>query len=112
MIIGVVILCALSVFVAVVAFRGNAGQISQWADISVIWLILPALIAALIFLALLAGLTFLATWLLSNLPPYARIAQDTAARFRAAVRRGSDKAVEPILRARGLAAAWRALWNR
>jgi len=111
LIIAVVLLCVASGFVAYVGLAGT-GDVSRWADISLIWLIVPAMVAALVFLALLVGLVAAVTWMLGALPPLARKVQDFMVRVDAAVRRGADAAASPFLRVRGMAAAWRRLRTR
>ena len=51
-------------------------EVSRWADVSLMWLIIPALVFALFFLALLIGITYAITKLLGVLPPYASLIQD------------------------------------
>lgn len=111
LIIGVVLLCVASGFVAYVGLAGT-GDVSRWADISLIWLILPAMIATLVFLALLVGLVAAVTWMLGKLPPLARQVQDFMARVNFAVHRGADAAASPFMRVRGMSAAWRRLRTR
>jgi hypothetical protein len=111
LIISVVFLCVIAGFL-VVAGLGGSIDVSRLADVSLIWLIIPALIVTLVFLALTAGLTYGVIWLLIQLPPLTRRAQDFMARVNRAVRKGADKSAAPFIRGKGLAASWRALKNR
>ena len=81
-----------------IAVSATAGQQSQWANISIIWLAIPSLFFGLVFFIILAGLIYLVTRLLGVLPPYARLAQDWLVGLRYKVGEVSDQAVEPILR--------------
>jgi amino acid transporter len=91
---------------------GSTQEVSRWSEISLIWLIIPVLFVSLLFLVILAGLVYAATWILRNLPPYTRLAQDAVARIGEVVRKGADKTVEPVLRIHMFFAAWRALRRR
>ncbi len=108
LLIGLAVLLTTAVLVVIAGFQGGE-QVSLWADISTVWLILPVLFVAFIFLALTGGLAFLVTLLLRKLPPYARLVQDFFERVSDRVRQLSNKAVEPLLRAHGTAAALRSL---
>jgi hypothetical protein len=74
------ILIAALVFVAVIiltslaTFRGN-GDVNRWASISIIWLILPVLIAGLILLILFMALIYLMVRIRVLIPPYSSQAQ-------------------------------------
>ena len=52
------------------------GEVSRWADVSLIWLLLPALVVALLMLLMLVGMVMLVAKLLGVLPGYARLVQD------------------------------------
>jgi hypothetical protein len=108
LLLGLAVLITVAVLVAMAGFQGGE-QVSLWADISTVWLILPMLFVAFIFLAITGGLAFLVTLLLRKLPPYARLVQDFFKLVSYRVRQLSNKAVEPLLRAHGTAAAWRSL---
>lgn len=105
LILGVLIVVALAVAVSL----GSTQEISRWSEISIIWLIIPVLFVSLIFLVILAGLVYGVTWVLRNLPPYTRLAQDAVARVGESVVKVADKTVEPVLRIHMFFAGWRAL---
>jgi hypothetical protein len=92
--IGAIVILTLSLGAAIGSFL----DVSRWADISLIWLILIYLAFALVFLVFLVAMIFGVAWLLHNLPIYARQAQDLFILIRVQVGRVSDKAVEPFLR--------------
>jgi len=66
---------------------------------------MPALLMALVPLALLAGLAYGVIWLNKNLPIYACQAQVIMVQVRDGVRNGADKLVEPVLRLRSALAS-------
>jgi hypothetical protein len=108
LLLGLASVLAAAILVVIASFQGGE-QASVWADISTVWLIIPLLFATLIFLALTAALAFGVTMLLRRLPPYARLVQDFFKTVSYQVRRYSNKAVEPVLKAHGAAAALRSL---
>jgi len=103
--IGTVIVLALSIL----ATTRTDAQVSKGADVSVIWMITPMLIVALIFLVLLGAIVYGVMSLLGILPGYARLIQDYFDALRVQVGIVSDKAVEPILRIESIKASLRAL---
>ncbi len=103
--IGAVIVLAL----AILATTRTDAQVSKGADVSVIWMITPMLIIALIFLVLLGAMVYGVMSLLGILPGYARLVQDYFDAFRVQVGIISNKAVEPVLRMESIKASLRAL---
>lgn len=105
----VVVLVLLSaVFVVIAGFRGT-GDTVLWANISVIWLIVPMLFLTIIFIAVTAGLVVLLFQALRYLPSYSRQLQDVFTTVSFYVRKYSDVAVEPFLKAHSFSASIRAL---
>ena len=94
---------------AILATTRTDAQVSKGADVSVIWMITPMLIIALIFLVLLGAMIYAMMSLLGILPGYARLVQDYFDALRVQVGIVSDKAVEPILRMESIKASLRAL---
>ncbi len=82
---------------------------SVWADVSLIWLILPVCFLALIPFAIFAALLVGATLGLQRLPPLALMLQQSMKQVEDAVKRGADRAAEPVLRIGGFTARLRAL---
>jgi hypothetical protein len=82
---------------------------SRWADISIIWLSVPALFFGLIFLIILSALAYAIFWVVRVLPVYARKLQNIFVTIGAYVRLIDNKLVEPFLRARSASASARAL---
>ena len=105
LVVGIVAVLAL----AFLAARGATNDVSRWADISLIWLILPTLLIAFIFLIVVGAIAFGIVWLVRKLPVPARRAQDLVASLGARVGKITDAAVEPILRAQSFSASLQAL---
>ncbi|MBM3153481.1 MAG: hypothetical protein FJZ96_14960 [Chloroflexi bacterium] len=78
----------------IAAGRGDA---RLWADISLIWLILPLLFLSLLLLALLGGLIYLLVCLKNATPRLAGRLQNFFVQVTAGTRRAADAAVKPIL---------------
>lgn len=73
------------------------GELNRlWADISIIWLVIPLLFTALFLLILLVGMIYLLFKLTNVLPRYTRKAQHIFIRIEQETCRGSDSVVKPI----------------
>jgi uncharacterized membrane protein YobD (UPF0266 family) len=105
LVIGVVII----LIVAILVTTGSPQTASLWADISLIWLIIPVMIASLILLVLLAGLAYAVIWLVRTIPGYALQAQNFMIMIAGQVERLGDMIVEPILRVNAFLASLQAL---
>ncbi|HEX7973228.1 MAG TPA: hypothetical protein VF498_02380 [Anaerolineales bacterium] len=108
LIVGLLALLALCVLAAI----GPAAVASRWADVSLIWLILPMFIVLLIIIAIFGGIAFGVIKLIGVLPIYSRKVQDLFVMIGAQVRRFSDMAVEPVLRVHGFKASLQRLRRR
>jgi hypothetical protein len=86
----------------------NTGPVDRWASVSIIWLIIPMMAVALIFLAVTAGLAYGLMRLNGLLPTYTRQLQDVFVVIETRVKRAADAAVEPALRVRSAFAGLRA----
>ena len=84
-------------------------EVSRWADASLIWLSVPAIITAFIFLLLLSGITFGIIMLIQVLPGYARLVQDFFLRLQIKVLEFSNRLVRPLITIRGYLAGLREL---
>jgi hypothetical protein len=102
---GVILVAALAVGIGM----SSRGGTRLWADISLIWLIIPLIIAALIPLALLIALIWGLTRLLGLLPGWMYQVQGIFRRINAGVRQGADRVTAPILETRSRVAAVKAL---
>ncbi len=86
----------------------GVGDTSRWADISVMWMLLPLLVLALIPLALLIALIYGLVRLLAVLPGWAFQAQKAIAQAAQFVRQVADRLTEPFMRVESTQAALRA----
>ena len=93
-----IIALAVILFLSVLATIGPDDVVSRWGDTSLIWLIIPQLFVCLLFLVLLAGLTFGVVWLIRTLPGYARQVQDFFNLVGMRTRSITNAIVEPVLR--------------
>jgi hypothetical protein len=110
-ILGILVILALAVL-TVVAALGGGGIVSRWADISLIWMILPSMIFALIFLAIVSGLVYVVVKLIGVFPEYAFKAQEFLAQVKARLQAASDAAARPVVKAGGFFAALRVLFGK
>lgn len=67
-----------------------------WADISVIWLVIPVMMFSLILIAVLAGLIYLMTRLIKMTPNFTRRVQLFFSRIEKGTRRVADSSVKPF----------------
>jgi hypothetical protein len=103
--IGMIVLVSLATFT-------QEGDVGRWAAISTIWIIIPIMIAGLIFLAILIGLIYLMARALGVLPYYTGIAQDYVYKARGYILRGADAAVKPIFAVNGWVENIKAFFGR
>ena len=94
----VVIIMGVCVLVILAASRSTpGGAVSQWADTSAIWLIMPVMMFTVIGAVVLGGLIFLLARLLKILPQYSNLVQNYAGLIAARVGLVTHKMVTPIL---------------
>jgi hypothetical protein len=79
------------------AATANNPGVSLWADISIIWLIIPAMLMALVILAVMVALVAGLSRLLKISPHYTGLAQSYALWFNAQVTIWSEKIMNPVL---------------
>lgn len=84
------------VLISLATFKSN-GDVSRWAAISTIWVVIPIMAAGLVFLAVLIGLIYLMALALGALPHYTGIAQDYVHIARRYILRAADVAVKPVI---------------
>jgi hypothetical protein len=104
---GLLIVLAIAGIIWSAAGGPASGEVNRWANVSLIWLILPALFFVLLGTVILIGLVYAVTKLLAVLPGYARLTQDWFVRLGGKVRLVSDKVVEPFLKAHSFSAGTR-----
>lgn len=110
---GAVLILAALGMVIYTAVRTPAGEsVSQWADVSMIWLIIPALFIALVIAAVLFTVVWLLTRLLKILPQYTSTAQYYVGIAVENIRSGADKMAMPFIAGKGFVAMASELLNR
>ncbi len=103
----------LTAAVLTAVFSGS-GQISsgQLASVSIIWMILPVIMAGIIFLIFTAGMIFLLARAMRILPVYTHLILIYANIIHLRVTTFLDGLVHPIIQARGRAAGWKVIFKR
>jgi hypothetical protein len=90
----------------------QGGDVARWAAVSTIWIVIPIMLAMLVFLALLGVIVYYLGRLLNVTPTYTRLAQDYVHKAAAYVKRGADMAVKPVLLLDGLGAGIKRFFGR
>lgn len=96
------VIFAILVFILVIAlisiatFREN-GNVSRWAAISTIWLVIPVMIAGLVLAVVLSALIYLLARLTQLIPPYSYQAQRFALRVEGTAKRITGMVRKPVL---------------
>jgi len=106
-----VLLIALIVLINIATFRDN-GDVARWAAISTIWIVVPIMIAMLIFLILLVGIIYLLSKLLGITPRYTGLAQDYVHKAAGAIKRGLDAIVKQFIEIQGVLASIREFFKQ
>jgi hypothetical protein len=105
LVVGVIVVIAL----LVLASLAGTAQASRWADISLIFLLIPVMVISLIFLVLGAGLVYALVRVLQVIPAFAFRVQNLFTLIEDRVRTGANLAAEPIIRVSSWLAAIRTL---
>ena len=92
------------VLISVATFR-DGGDVGRWAAISTIWIVVPIMIAALIFIVLLTGLVYLLKRLLQITPVYTGQLQDFIHKIAVYIKRAADTTVKPVFFLDGIGAS-------
>jgi hypothetical protein len=106
-----ILFIALVFLVNVATFRDN-GDVGRWAAISTMWIVIPIIVASLIFLVLLVGMIYLLARLLGIAPTYTSQAQDFIQRLGIRIRQAADVPVKPVMFLDGVSASIKALLGR
>jgi hypothetical protein len=99
------------VLISVATFR-DGGDVGRWAAISTIWIVVPIMIAALIFIVLLTGLVYLLKRLLQITPVYTGQLQDFIHKIAVYIKRAADATVKPVFFFDGIGASINRLLGR
>ena len=105
------IMIGMIVLLSMVASNGG-GDVSRWAAISTIWIIIPIMVVGVIFLAIVVGLIYLMVRVMAILPHYTGMAQDYVYIARGYIIRGADMAVKPFIALGGYIESARAFLER
>lgn len=89
----------------------GVGSAGRWADISLMWLLLPVIVLSIVPLALLVGLIYGLTRALGALPGLAYQAQRALLRVERTTRRIADRAAAPVIGVESRTASWKAFWR-
>jgi hypothetical protein len=109
---GTLLVLVILVLVILKAVGTDAGgQVSQWADTSLIWLILPALLFALLLTLILVGMIYLLARFLKIVPGFTFKAQYFVSLVPEYVESFADKLVAPIIAVKGAGATVSALFG-
>ena len=100
----ILVISVILLLLAVMATGLSAEKASTWADISIIWMIIPALIFSLLTMILLAALVYLTIKLLHILPFYFFKGHNWFLLVNVRIGRIDDRLAEPFVRLR----AWKA----
>jgi len=111
MVLTAILFIALIVLLNIATFRDNA-DVGRWAAASAIWISIPIIIMAFVFLAVLGGIVYLLMRLLQIAPIYTGKAQDLAHKVEGYARRAADAAVKPIIALNGIGASIQAFLGR
>jgi hypothetical protein len=106
LVIGILLVLA-AVAAIIVSTVQPVSDVGRWADVSLMWLILPSLFLAFILLVILIGLIVLASYLLRMIPPYALVVQLYIEQAKDKISEFFNLSVEPILRVKTIWAAAR-----
>jgi len=111
LLVGIAIVVGLSAAVIASGVNGST-EVSRWADISTIWLILITLAGGFFLFWVLVGFTYLVVKIVIAFPPLASSIQDFFILAEPRIRAISDKAVEPFMRSSSYKAGFLALFRK
>ena len=106
-----ILIVGVIVLVNVATFRDN-GDVGRWAAISTIWIVIPIMVAGLIFLIILGGIVYLLKYLLQIAPTYTGQAQDFVHKIARYIERIADAIVKPVIALDGIGASMKRLVGR
>jgi hypothetical protein len=97
----------------ILAYPGlTTNEASMWADISLIWLIIPLMLVTLLALTLLSGSVYLTIRLIQILPGQFYRLQRGLLVVAGYIKNLDDKIVQPFLGVQSFSASTRALWRQ
>jgi len=98
--------------VAYLVWRNGWGELSQYAQIGQVVMILPVMLGGILVLALLVAGIVAVTYVLRILPPYARITQDSIEKIKKQAVAGADISAKPIIQIQSFIAMIEVLLGR
>lgn len=105
------LLIAASASAGLAAF-GGTGDVSRWAAISTIWLVIPVMLLGIVILAVFVAIIYLLGRFSRLIPSYSSEAQRVAQRVEGAAKRGADMVRRPLLAVREVGAILKARLQR
>jgi predicted PurR-regulated permease PerM len=78
----------------------GGGDVSRWAAISTMWLLIPVMIVALILIVAVSALAYLTSIITGWIPAYSYRVQRIAARAEGGTRRAAEMIRKPVLAVR------------
>jgi uncharacterized membrane protein len=111
MVISAVVLVGMIILISLATFKSD-GDVSRWAAISTIWIVIPILFAGLIVLVILIGLIYFMARALGALPHYTGIAQDYVYIAQGYITRAADMVVKPMIALEGFIENVKAFFER
>jgi uncharacterized protein involved in cysteine biosynthesis len=106
LVIGILLLVA-AVVAIILSATHPVTDVGRWADVSLMWIILPSLFFALIMLVILIGLAYGISRLIGVIPRYSHIIQLYFEQAKGKVSQLTNLMAEPILRVNSVWAAAR-----
>lgn len=106
-----ILIVGLIVLIYFATFQEN-GDVGRWAAISTMWIVIPMMVAGLIFLIILGGIVYLLKYLLNIAPIYTGQAQDFIYKIFAHIKRAADAAAKPVIFIDGIGASIERLFGR
>lgn len=111
MLLAVAVIVAIAVLTSIAASRPES-EVSRWAAVSTIWIMLPFFGAGTLLLIVLIAVIYGLARLHGILPTYTVQAQDIIWRIAAAVKRFADGAAKPMLAIGGISGAIKRLTGK
>lgn len=114
LLIGAVIILAAVVLVIVMAWGGtlDGAETNKLANVSLIWLIVPAMGISLVVAAVLAGLVYVVSKLIQVLPVYTFKVDQVLLALQMRIRQYSDIAAKPVMSTKSGWASIRAIFGK
>ena len=107
----VLLILAVAVLVGFSAFGEESGS-GRWAAISTIWLVIPMMIIALIFLVVIIAMVYGMAHLLKITPPYTGKAQYYVNKAADKIQTAADTLTKPVMLGGGVLASLKALFGK